>query len=137
MRGSTASKIKALDKPAQPCHTPSTPSEEKIEDNRDEQTPSGPVGQAPAGERTSPGLDRRKFICALGATAAAAAFLESEAAEGANQSTNPPTALHRDSSGNIGPADPAALAAGIVPPPVPVVVAVIFISPPTDLPKRR
>src|ERR1017187_3119207 len=76
MRGSTASKIKALDKPAQPCHTPSTPSEEKMEDNRDEQTPSGPVGQAPAGERTSPGLDRRKFICALGATAAAAAFLE-------------------------------------------------------------
>src|ERR1039458_5474812 len=74
MRGSTASKIKALDKPAQPCHTPSTPSEEKMEDNRDEQTPSGPVGQAPAGERTSPGLDRRKFICAGGATAAAAAF---------------------------------------------------------------
>src|ERR1039457_6985759 len=66
MRGSTASKIKALDKPAQPCHTPSTPSEEKMEDNRDEQTPSGPVGQAPAGERTSPGLDRRKFLLAQG-----------------------------------------------------------------------
>src|ERR1022692_3724868 len=63
-----------------------------------------PGGQAPAGERTSPGLDRRKFIRALGATAAAAAFLESEAAEGANQSTNPPPVLYQDSFGNIGPA---------------------------------
>src|ERR1019366_1700739 len=46
-------------------------------------------------------------------------FGKAEAAEGANQSTTPPPVLYQDSFGNIGPADPAALAAEIVPPPVP------------------
>src|ERR1017187_8444313 len=85
------------------------------------QAPSGPVEQAvsPAGERTSPGLDRRKFIGALGGAAAAAAFLGSQGAAGSGQGANPPPILYQDSFGDIGPANPAALAAGIVPPPVP------------------
>ena len=63
------------------------------------------------------GLDRRKFLGALGATAAAGVFLESGGgAEGAGA---PSPVLYQDSFGNIGPASPAALAAGIVPPPVP------------------
>jgi arylsulfatase A-like enzyme len=48
-------------------------------------------------------------------------FLESGGgrAEGAGQSTNPPQVLYQDSYGNIVPASPDALAAGLVPPPVP------------------
>src|ERR1039458_5440040 len=44
---------------------------------------------------------------------------KSGAAEGANQSTTPPPVFCGDSFANIGPADPAALVAGMVPPPVP------------------
>jgi len=67
------------------------------------------------------GLDRRKFLGALGATAAAGMFLESGGgrAEGASPSPTPPSVLYQDSFGNIGPASPSALAAGIVPPPIP------------------
>ena len=85
------------------------------------QAPSGPAEQAvlPANQRSSPGLDRRKFIGALGGAAAAAAFLGSQGARVSGQSTNPPPILYRDSFGNIGPANPAALAAGVLPPPVP------------------
>jgi len=72
-------------------------------------------------EQVRPGLDRRKFLGALGAAAAAGVFLESVGgrAEGASQGTHPPPVLYQDSFGNVGPANPDALAAGIVPPPVP------------------
>src|ERR1017187_3878976 len=118
MHGSAASKIKALDRTAQPCHTPSAPSEEKMEDNRDEQAPPGPERQAvsPGGGRAYPGGDRRKFIRALGAPGAAAAaapFLDSKGLEGSPKRSNHPPVLYQDSFENIGPADPTALAAGI------------------------
>src|ERR1017187_7176870 len=67
-----------------------------MEDQRDK------VGQAvsPASEQSSPGLDQRKFLGALGATAAAA-LLGPEGAKLSGQSTSPPPVPSQQS-----PADP-------------------------------
>jgi arylsulfatase A-like enzyme len=77
-----------------------------MDDKRDEKQPEG--------------LDRRKFLGALGASAAAGVFLDSGGG-GAKAQSAPggPPILYQDSFGNIGPANPAALAAGLMPPPVP------------------
>jgi arylsulfatase A-like enzyme len=73
-----------------------------MEDNRDDKARSA--------------LDRRKFLGALGATAAAGVFLKSGGrAEAA--STTPPTPLYQNLYGNVVPVNPATLAAGIPAPP--------------------
>ena len=74
-----------------------------MEDKPDEQKPAG--------------LNRRRFIGALGAAAAAGAFLERGGGDAKGSSSTP--VMYLDSYGNVVPASPAALAAGTLPPPVP------------------
>jgi hypothetical protein len=63
------------------------------------------------------GVDRRKFLAAFGAVIGAGALLDRGGGELRAQS---PTAyLYEDSFGNIGPANPTAVALGIYPPPIP------------------
>jgi Sulfatase len=63
--------------------------------------------------RNETGLNRRRFIGALGAAASAAAFIRGEAAKGATT-----TVMYQDSFDNIVPASPDAIAAGTMPPPI-------------------
>ena len=60
-----------------------------------------------------PGLNRRHFIAALGATAASAAFLRQFAR------ADDGTVQYLDSFGNVVAASPEALAMGVYPPPIP------------------
>src|ERR1017187_9051523 len=66
----------------------------------EDQRERGGRGVPPASEQSSPGLDRRKFLGALGATAAAA-LLGPEGAKLSGQSTSPPPVPSQQS-----PADP-------------------------------
>ena len=68
-------------------------------------------------EQKPAGLNRRKFIGALGAAAAAGTFLEPGGGDAQGASSTP--VMYLDSYGNVVPASPAALAAGTLPPPVP------------------
>jgi arylsulfatase A-like enzyme len=71
---------------------------------------------APEGEQSSSGLNRREFLGALGAAAAAGAFLGRGGDEAQGQQA---TYWFYDSFGNVVPVDPAVIAAGIYPPPLP------------------
>jgi arylsulfatase A-like enzyme len=69
--------------------------------------------KAQMSERSSSGLNRRTFMGMLGAAAAAGAFL------GGGGEAQQPTYWFYDSFGNVVPVDPAVIAAGIYPPPLP------------------
>jgi len=62
------------------------------------------------------GLNRRRFIGALGAAAVAGAILNRE---GTAQNPPPPVVNYQDSFGNIVPAAADLVAANIYPPPIP------------------
>jgi len=64
-------------------------------------------------QQNGTGLNRRRFIGALGAAASTAALLREEAASGSTT-----TVMYQDSFGNIVPASPKAIAAGTMPPPI-------------------
>src|ERR1017187_4570704 len=109
----------ALDRPARSCYL--LRRRKKWKTIRDKYPPArnGRRFRA-AGERTPLGLDRRKFLGALGGATAAAAFLGSEGARVSGQSPNPPPpVLYEDSFGNILPCSSDTVAAGIYPPPIP------------------
>jgi hypothetical protein len=72
------------------------------------------VDEKPSGQKP-PGLNRRRFIGALGATAAAGAFLQ----RGGNANAQSQTYYYQDSFGNVVPAGSGAVALGIYPPPIP------------------
>ena len=80
------------------------PNEQKSE----EQTPAG-------------GMDRRKFLGALGAVSAAAAFL---GRGGPAKAETPTTYWFYDSFGNVIPVDSDAITAGITPPPLPTGISI-------------
>ena len=74
-----------------------------------DEKPEQPTNSAPSG------INRRRFIAAVGATAATSAAFLRELAEG--QNTGP---LYQDSFGNISPVSSDLLALGLIPPPLPL-----------------
>src|SRR5580658_136072 len=64
-------------------------------------------------------LDRRKFLGALGAAAAAGVFLERGGGSGAKGATTAPTYYYKNSLGIVAPVAPDTAALGILPPLVP------------------
>src|ERR1700677_3177898 len=90
----------------------SCPRRSTVPDGRDNQpNEQKSEEQTPAG-----GMDRRKFLGALGAVTAAAAFL---GRGGPAKAETPTTYWFYDSFGNVIPVDSDAIAAGITPPPLP------------------
>jgi arylsulfatase A-like enzyme len=81
--------------------------------------------------RPGGGIDRRKFLGALGVAAAAGAFL-GRGGPASGQSPSPTTNWFYDSFGNVVPEADDAVAAGIVPPPLPVRVTPGGAPPPTS-----
>lgn len=66
-------------------------------------------------QRIGAGLDRRRFLSALGAAAASVLL---EGGKGTAEGETP-AYFYQDSFGNVVPANPAAIALGIYPPPIP------------------
>lgn len=67
-------------------------------------------------EQKSAGVNRRRFIGALGAAAAAGAFLEHGGQGGAEGATTTPVYYYKNSLGNVVPVASDTAAMGILPP---------------------